>query len=299
MAFSSELQEQIQHSLDYRIYWSCFQQLDEELDTGWRILPYWVLLYTHKGETRYFQDGAESEQRPFSSEQNAPNSECHTLARAGELLLIPAGVRHRLLSTEPTICDGLHINFRLFQGIDLLSLFEVPLIIQATEDPVLYQTMQNLTQLWSDDTCSDLLAIATRQACVYTLLQLILTAARPIPERERPLQSIGRIQNALSYIDEHPDHPIRVETLASYCSMSRNRFSLLFKEILGQSPQQYLTQKRLARAMSLLANSEQPISVIAETLSFCDQFHFSKWFKKVAGESPRSYRDKIRAGLFR
>ncbi|MCV6589976.1 MAG: AraC family transcriptional regulator [Marinobacterium sp.] len=295
MPLSSRLEEQLQQSMDYSIYWSCFEQRDEQLDTGWRILPYWVLLYTHAGETDFFQNP----EAGHAETDDAGVTVLPVTVVEGELLLIPAGIRHRLLSTGPTVCDGLHINYRLFQSIDLLSLFEVPSVVGVEQVGPLRSAIQALTCLLQDNTSAGLQRLAQQQACAYELLYQLLLVSRSLPERERPLQSIGRIQNALTCIDEHLDQPLRVEALASRCSMSRNRFTALFKTIMGLSPRQYLAQKRLTRAMSLLANSEQPIASIAESLSFCDQFHFSRWFKKATGESPRSYREKIKAGLFR
>jgi AraC-like DNA-binding protein len=71
--------------------------------------------------------------------------------------------------------------------------------------------------------------------------------------------------------------------------MSRSTFALRFKETVGASPMEYLTRWRMLRAGNRLANSSDPISVIALSLGYESESAFSTAFKRVMGCSPRQY----------
>lgn len=65
-----------------------------------------------------------------------------------------------------------------------------------------------------------------------------------------------------------------------------------FKKNYGITPYQYLCQKRVEAAISLLKDTQLPIKGIAEKLYFANASSFSKAFKKYVGISPNEYRDR-------
>ncbi len=67
-----------------------------------------------------------------------------------------------------------------------------------------------------------------------------------------------QIGQALALIQHQPDEPWTVESLASCVSLSRSAFSAKFKQLVGQSPMQYVTRVRLTKAAALLRT--QPVS---------------------------------------
>lgn len=79
--------------------------------------------------------------------------------------------------------------------------------------------------------------------------------------------------------------------------MSRSIFALKFKQTVGTSPMEYLTQWRMLLAGDKLTSPEDPNYRIALSLSYQSESAFSKAFKKVMGCSPRRYgRDRHAAG---
>jgi AraC-like DNA-binding protein len=71
--------------------------------------------------------------------------------------------------------------------------------------------------------------------------------------------------------------------------MSRSTFALKFKQTVGDSPMEYLTRWRMLVAGDKLANSSDPVSVIALSLGYESESAFSTAFKRVMGCSPRQY----------
>lgn len=97
----------------------------------------------------------------------------------------------------------------------------------------------------------------------------------------------------LEYIDKHLGERIRLADLAEIAAYEKTYFSTLFKRIFSISPFQYIQEKRIEKAQSMLRNTDAKLSVIADELGFNDAFHLSKTFKKMTGESPSDFRERI------
>ena len=71
--------------------------------------------------------------------------------------------------------------------------------------------------------------------------------------------------------------------------LSPNYLSALFKKTCNIGFSEYITQKKVARAKTLLLEQDMKIYEVADQLGFESAFYFSKVFKKVEGISPREY----------
>ncbi|OHX14771.1 AraC family transcriptional regulator [Chromobacterium sphagni] len=94
---------------------------------------------------------------------------------------------------------------------------------------------------------------------------------------------------AIHAIHHDPAQRWTIQKLAEHAGMSRSSFALKFKETVGVAPMEYLTRWRMLLAGDRLANSGQPISVIAPALGYESESAFSTAFKRVMGCSPRQY----------
>ena len=94
---------------------------------------------------------------------------------------------------------------------------------------------------------------------------------------------------AISSMHDDPAHGWTLQKLAARAGMSRSTFALKFKATVGTSPIEYLTRWRMLLAGDKLANSSDPISVIAPSLGYESESAFSTAFKRVMGCSPRQY----------
>jgi AraC-like DNA-binding protein len=94
---------------------------------------------------------------------------------------------------------------------------------------------------------------------------------------------------AISAMHDDPAHRWTLQELAERAGMSRSTFALRFKETVGTAAMEYLTRWRMLLAGDRLANSSDPISVIALSLGYESESAFSTAFKRVMGCSPRQY----------
>lgn len=94
---------------------------------------------------------------------------------------------------------------------------------------------------------------------------------------------------AITAMHEAPGHRWTLPELAQRVGMSRSAFAQKFKETVGKSPMEYLTHWRMLVAGDKLANSSDPVSVVALALGYESEAAFSTAFKRVMGCSPRQY----------
>lgn len=119
-------------------------------------------------------------------------------------------------------------------------------------------------------------------------------------------QLITEHSNA-SYSDELFEHNTEIETICDYMKNNyRKRIKLLdliniigiskycllrsFTKQKGISPYNYLMAIRISEAKKLLEKGTLPVEVALET-GFVDQSHFSNFFKKLIGLTPKQYRN--------
>lgn len=108
-----------------------------------------------------------------------------------------------------------------------------------------------------------------------------------VPETSRTEDSL---LYSRSYIDEHFEQKLSVQELADLAGYSYHRFRHLFKEAFGMSPIQYVIDRRLERARSLLAHTDLPLAEIAAVCGFSNVGQFCSLFKRELKETPLSYR---------
>ncbi|MCX6992782.1 MAG: arabinose operon transcriptional regulator AraC [Kiritimatiellaeota bacterium] len=99
-----------------------------------------------------------------------------------------------------------------------------------------------------------------------------------------------RIRTALNYMCANSAKKITLADLGRVCSLSPSRLSHLFKRQMGETPMQYLEQRRIERAKDLLQMTSKTVAQVAYAIGFENPFYFSRVFKRRTGKSPRQIR---------
>lgn len=93
-------------------------------------------------------------------------------------------------------------------------------------------------------------------------------------------------------IDKDGGENLYIKEIADLCNISENYFRKLFKEYSGMSPTEYILQKKIHHAKTLLKYDNISAAEIAERLGFGDPSYFTKKFKKYTKMTPTEYRGK-------
>jgi AraC-like DNA-binding protein len=106
----------------------------------------------------------------------------------------------------------------------------------------------------------------------------------------------SQIGAALHSMHKRMDHPWTVASLAAEAGMSRSAFALRFKELIGESPLEYLTRWRMYRGSDLLRESDRKLADVAQAVGYDSDGAFHRAFKRVLGIAPGEYRRTVGAG---
>lgn len=102
-----------------------------------------------------------------------------------------------------------------------------------------------------------------------------------------------KLAQVLEYMHTHLEQEIKLNDLAALVSISQYYFCRLFKRSMGIAPHQYLLQQRIERSKQLLKQKELAIADIALLCGFKNQSHFTTFFRKSTGVTPKVYKTLI------
>ena len=99
-----------------------------------------------------------------------------------------------------------------------------------------------------------------------------------------------RIGAAMRSMHENIEKSWTVAELASAAGMSRSAFALRFREVVGETPLDYLTRWRIYKAALLLRDGDQKLTEVANAVGYDSNGSFNKTFKRIVGVTPGEYR---------
>ncbi|MBQ0040357.1 MAG: AraC family transcriptional regulator [Treponema sp.] len=105
-------------------------------------------------------------------------------------------------------------------------------------------------------------------------------------QRENPL-----VKKIIEYIDQNMSRNYSLEDVAASVGVSPFYMSKLFKEEMGETFINYVTDRRLDRTKKLLLETDLSIKEIAGQTGYSDQNYFSRQFKNKFGISPTDFRN--------
>jgi AraC-like DNA-binding protein len=98
------------------------------------------------------------------------------------------------------------------------------------------------------------------------------------------------INKVIDYIQDNLAEDFRLEDLSKIAYMNPSYFSTFFKKYLGMSPSDYISTKRINRAVEYLKTSNKTIMEISGLCGFNNTANFNKIFKKKVGKVPSDFR---------
>ncbi|MFJ1810025.1 MULTISPECIES: GlxA family transcriptional regulator [unclassified Streptomyces] len=114
---------------------------------------------------------------------------------------------------------------------------------------------------------------------------------RPVPDPQQATTTAARAW-ALGRLHE----PIQLRHMAEQEAMSVRTFTRRFREEVGISPGQWLTQQRVERARHLLESSDRSVDQIARDAGFGTAQSMRQHLQAALGVTPTAYRRTFRTG---
>lgn len=104
----------------------------------------------------------------------------------------------------------------------------------------------------------------------------------------------ARLVHAVKAMHDQPAHPWTLDELADLAGMSRARFAVNFRETVGATPMDYLTDWRMLIAQNLLKQG-RPIKSVAAAVGYQSQAALARVFAKRAGVAPSDWVKQVTA----
>ncbi len=139
--------------------------------------------------------------------------------------------------------------------------------------------------------------------CQYLFLALLcmlhelMSGGIAVPAHAKEESKANRLGRQIQiYVDEHALEALSVQSVAEHFDISSAYLFRLFKQVTGTSLMQYIIQRRIGEAQTLLLITDLSITEVSKRVGYDNLSHFVKMFTQNVGMSPRKYRKQ--AGVF-
>ena len=126
----------------------------------------------------------------------------------------------------------------------------------------------------------------------YILIKLLREYGYVKNEMEYFSDTLSLLEKAIKYIDDNIESDISLEQIAEIATMNRTYFCTVIKKYNGLSPWDYITIKRVERAIEYLKTETSTKTEIAGKCGFSSMSNFYRAFKQVTGKTPNDYAAK-------
>ena len=228
------------------------------------------------------------------------------LLNEGDLVLIPAGNRYKILPCEAG-ATYIAVNFDYTQkSADKeapippasSNLYNSEMKLEAIEALDLEPSFLDVSLFRSVGYLSGRFVRLEREyaerllyfdkICSAILCE-ILYACQRVRKSELMSSNPERASEIIGYINENYMKKITNERIAEKYGLHPIYISKLIKIHTGMPLHQYLIRIRVAHSVEFLTSGAYSIGEISEKCGFCDIYHFSKCFKQIMGVSPSKY----------
>ena len=159
------------------------------------------------------------------------------------------------------------------------------------QDPMLEQFALAITATLRDGCFEDRLYVdAMGQMMALHLVRHHSSCYRAIRSSRNATIASWKIRRLIEFIDANLDSDLSLETISAVVEISPFYLPRAFKSAVGQSPHQYVLERRIERAKELLRSTDSPIREVALSSGFSSQAHLSNRFTRRVGVTPAAYR---------
>lgn len=211
-----------------------------------------------------------------------------SLLRGQQLLVIPGGAHHACESPEGSDClvfdvpDSAWLRSHLGSHAD-----NGQRLLDTPQTLTLGASQQHLVSWLANSPIHD--PVIAQQGGALLLASLASAPALQAECNVLPLASLDR------YIDLHAAHPLQVADLARVVGLSAARFHARFAQQTGQTPMDYVRQRRLQQGMELLRSTSLAVGEIAQRVGYASQSAFTAALSRHTGTTPRQLRRALGA----
>ena len=198
--------------------------------------------------------------------------------RGGELIFVPEGYSYTTVHETQT-GEAVAIAF------EAAIPDAVPQVHSMEGYPDLKYVCENLDQLWLFQNQAD------RYKCYALFYQLLSFLSKKIAAQYAYQKKLHLIAPAMEYLQAHIfDCDLKLNRLYETCGLSDTYFRKIFRENYGVTPQTYVTDTRMTRALNYISAKQfRTVREVSLAVGYKDTLYFSRLFSKTFGVPPTRY----------
>ena len=219
--------------------------------------------------------------------------------RKGQVLISNPGIHHQEFFHSTTRCRELHIgltNFSLFSNSkkDYIDIVDKNILTFNKYKEDILKTCSEIVEEQKEYNQTSPFMLKSLVMKLLVLLHREINEESPNSDSHefsfKSREKKELVEGITKYLNENYVEDISLYTLSKNMYLSPVYISKIFKEVMGDSPINYLIQIRLAKSKELLEDSKLSIKTIAKMVGYSDPYYFSKLYKKYYGISPNKAR---------
>ncbi len=206
------------------------------------------------------------------------------------ILFFPRPQQHRVHGAETGGADLVCATVKFGVGMlnPLTASLPEPFVVPLNALPELAPALELLFSEASSQSSG-------RQTALDRLFEYVLVLLIRSALKEHLLDSgalLGladeRLSKAMEGMHKHPEAPWSLEQLAQQAGMSRARFAARFRQVVGLTPFDYLTDWRLGVAQTMLRKGRS-LKIIAAAVGYANATALTRVFTRRLGMSPSDW----------
>ncbi|ALI28918.1 Transcriptional regulator, AraC family [Mycolicibacterium fortuitum] len=142
-----------------------------------------------------------------------------------------------------------------------------------------------------DDAVARLLTDSLAETIRLSIVDTCTAPQSRKPQQRTTLDATTRAA-IVAYLSDSLDSDITLDALAELAEMPVSTFNQAFRRCFHTTPYQFVLERRIARAQTLLLTTALSIGDIAAKVGFSNRSHFATAFKRRVGVSPSEFRAK-------
>lgn len=226
--------------------------------------------------------------------------------RPGELTLIGSGVPHAYVSMPGSKGqEAIVIQFNHdFLGADFFSRPEfapVGDLLNASSAATRFETTDDLVRrcraLRDPEPTKRTLELVSLLTTLASDDQATSLGGNHDPYRGLGMAACQRIDEICAYLQGSFTDEVRLSAVAEVAHLSPAATSRFFRQAIGRTITEYVTELRIMAARQLLRDSDLTIAAIASRCGYGNLSNFNRRFRILEGRSPGEYRraaDRVR-----
>ena len=217
---------------------------------------------------------------------------------AGDVLLVPAGERHRGVRSTRATAWGIGFRVSCYAPSELANLLDPFERARSGASPVIRLPSERhahvdrlITELHAE-THAERMHVELVQKSLLALVLAEVTRAASVASFTGPQPNL--VAQALRFIERQCLEPVSLLDVARAVGKSPSHVTTVLKRATGKSVVEWIIAGRLSAACNRLLHTDEMVEIIAERVGYADATHFIRLFRRMYGVTPAAWRDERR-----